>query len=143
MRLILVCGGRHYTDAWAIEQELLSFCDDERRPDTDVTIMHGDAPGADRLAGEVATALGFPVFPVPADWEGPCCDTCKKGHRRISRTGRSYCPAAGVYRNERMLGYGPAMVIAMPGGKGTAHMLEIAKAAGVDWIAPGWRASRG
>ena len=49
-------------------------------------------------------------------------------------------PAAGPKRNQQMLDEAkPDMVVAFPGGKGTAHMRQIAKAAGV----PVWQPFRG
>ncbi len=32
------------------------------------TVIHGDAPGADRIAGFVAELLNFPVRKYPANW---------------------------------------------------------------------------
>lgn len=44
----------------------------------------------------------------PADWTGLCRPTCKPGHRQPGRNGgRSYCPAAGDYRNEDMVAEEP------------------------------------
>jgi len=40
---------------------------------------------------------------------------------------------AGPLRNEQMLREGkPDVVVAFPGGRGTAHMVRIAKEAGID-----------
>jgi UDP-N-acetylmuramoylalanine-D-glutamate ligase len=39
--------------------------------------------------------------------------------------------SAGPIRNQQMLDTGVDLVIAFPGGKGTAHMVSIAKKAGV------------
>jgi hypothetical protein len=42
---------------------------------------------------------------------------------------------AGPIRNEQMLSEGqPHLVVAFPGGRGTAHMVGIARAAGVEVI---------
>jgi hypothetical protein len=76
-------------------------------------VIHGDARGADRLAGEIANAAGIPVESYPADW-------VKHGR------------AAGPIRNQLMLDVAkPDVVLAMPGGNGTADMVRRAKAAGV------------
>jgi len=41
---------------------------------------------------------------------------------------------AGPERNAAMLGLGPDLVVAFPGGSGTAGMVRLAKAAGVEVI---------
>lgn len=77
------------------------------------TIIHGAGPGADTCAAIWAKRHGVPVQAYPANW---------KKHRR----------AAGPIRNSRMLADGrPDIVIAMPGGAGTADMVAKARAAGV------------
>jgi hypothetical protein len=71
-------------------------------------LIHGDASGADRLAGEWATTGGMPVEAHPADW---------KKHGR----------AAGPTRNQKMLDEKPELVVAFAGGKGTADMVKRAR----------------
>ncbi len=70
-------------------------------------VVHGDAWGADKWAGSVASSMGLAVKACPADW-----DT----HGR----------AAGVLRNTSMLRETEQIeaVIAFPGGKGTANMIR-------------------
>lgn len=34
-----------------------------------ITVIHGDAEGADRICGSVARAYGMQVLPMPADWQ--------------------------------------------------------------------------
>ena len=104
MRMI-VCGGRDYADKEAITAELSML------PPATV-IVHGGAQGADTLAGEVAKALGLTVEAHPADWQ---------------RWGRG----AGPRRNAEMLALGADLVLAFPGGRGTADMVRKARAAGV------------
>lgn len=65
------------------------------------------------MAAGCARDRGIPETAYPADWR---------------RDGKS----AGYRRNRRMLSEGrPDLVIAFPGGPGTAHMVEIAEKAGV------------
>jgi hypothetical protein len=45
-------------------------------------------------------------------------------------------PSAGPMRNERMLESGPDLVVAFAGGKGTAHFVRLARAAGIEVIEP-------
>lgn len=116
---ILVCGGRDFDDEILMRDVLLEYY----RLLRDVTVIHGDAGwvdkrtgrivGADKLAGKVAAELGFHVVAVPADW---------------AKDGK----AAGPIRNRRMLEMGPQLVVAFPGGAGTADMCRQARKAGVE-----------
>ena len=119
---ILVCGDRNWVDQAAITRELLGYLRTTTPPSKPVspntiTVIHGDARGADRLAGEVARCLGMKVKRYPADWA-------------------QYGRAAGPIRNKRMLEEGkPDLVLAfhpdLRQSRGTAHMVSIAKKAGV------------
>lgn len=76
--------------------------------DRPLTVVHGDADGGDRIAKFIAiklNAAGYPVDhePHPADWSAPCALICLPGHRQYRRGGGDYCPAVGIYRNERMV----------------------------------------
>jgi len=76
-------------------------------------LAHGGASGADRLAGAWATARGLEVEVFEAGWE-------------------AYGRSAGPRRNERMLrDFVPDLVVAFPGGRGTADMVRRARGAGV------------
>jgi len=102
---ILVCGGRNYGDQQKVSETLLSL--------TPTSIIHGNAAGADDLADSWAKANHIPVLPFRADW---------------GTFGRS----AGPIRNKQMIEEGkPDLVVAFPGGKGTANMIKQAKAAGI------------
>ena len=103
------------------------------------TLVHGDAPGADRMAAAYAAHLGWAVEPYPADWDGPCGDRCQPNHR-TARRGRpgTYCPAAGAYRNQRMVDLGADVCVATPMrySRGTRDCVRRAKAAGIPVV---WR----
>jgi predicted polyphosphate/ATP-dependent NAD kinase len=77
--------------------------------------ISGNARGADQLGEQWAKNHGFPVEVYPADWET---------HGR----------AAGVIRNQQMLETGVDLLIAFPGGRGTADMVRRARKAGVEVI---------
>lgn len=106
---VLVCGGRDYNDAKTVREVL-----DRLHKETPFScVIHGAARGADTLAGLWAKRSEVPVEAYTAAW---------------SRYGR----AAGMIRNEQMLREGrPDLVVAFPGGVGTAGMVRIARAAGV------------
>lgn len=102
---VLVCGGRDFSDFEALDNALSAM--------TVSLVLHGDARGADHLAGRWAGDRGIAQVIFPANWKG-------EGY------------AAGPRRNLRMLEIGrPDVVVAFPGGKGTAHMIQAAEDAGV------------
>jgi len=105
---LLVCGGRDFANREFAFAEL-----DRVHKKCPVTLLiHGDALGADTLARDWALDRGVHYAAVPALWKAQ---------------GRS----AGPRRNEAMLLLQPEGVLAFPGGRGTAHMVEIARAAGI------------
>ena len=115
--VILVTGSRTWTDRkvfWdAMDQAFAEAAVYETKGDDDwrVVIRHGANPrGADAMAAEwvrIRKQLWHGHIDEdrrPADWPGPCRETCKPGHRQV-RAGSvvTYCPAAGVYRNADMI----------------------------------------
>lgn len=100
---ILVTGGRHYADREHVFDAL-----DRLKP---TEIAQGGATGADRLARIYARQNNVPCRTWRADW-------------------KQYGRAAGPIRNEQMLlDFDPDLVLAFPGGTGTAGMVKIAKRA--------------
>lgn len=102
---ILICGGRDFTDKnlfWkAMDKFSEEFDFDNNQP---ITIISGEARGADTLAKEYAEECGWDYEGYPANW---------KLHGK----------GAGPIRNQQMLDEGkPDLVIAFPGGKGTFDM---------------------
>lgn len=105
MTRVLVCGGRNYSD-----RNLVFAALDALAPSA---IAEGGARGADALAREWAELHGVPWQTYPAAWI-------------------SHGRAAGPIRNRQMLAeFKPDLVLAFPGGVGTAHMKSIAMSAGV------------
>ena len=113
---VLVCGGRNYDRADIVEAVLDRYVG-EAGPNSPLwpCIVHGAAPGADTLADDWANLRDVLIEPHPADWAV---------HGR----------AAGPIRNQEMLDSGIDLVIAFPGGRGTADMVRRARAAGVKVI---------
>lgn len=112
MKRVIVCGGREFADRDAVFDVLISLPFFLASPRRQITVVHGAARGADSLAADVAEEIGYPVEAHPADW---------KNHGN----------SAGPRRNIAMLKAGADLVIAFPGGRGTAHMAAIAVEAGV------------
>lgn len=119
-----VTGGRGYRQIDRVERALVRY-------PLDAVLVHGAAPGADRLAALLWTGWGGKDEPHPADWSGPCKRTCRPGHRKQRPDGSDYCPAAGVYRNQEMVHSGLNLLVAFPGGTGTADMIRRARAGGI------------
>ena len=104
---VLVCGGRDYQEGvvnalFRLEEEHGTFTE----------VVHGGARGVDTEAGVFARLRLAKEIIYRANW---------KLHGK----------SAGPRRNQKMLEETkPKLVIAFPGGKGTAHMKKLAKAEG-------------
>jgi hypothetical protein len=112
---VLIIGATAWTNAEAIRQEL-------RRLPTDSVIIHGDAPGADALAGQIGRELGLTVVRMTKN----------------SDDRRRYGRAAWKGLNERMLQQGVALVLAFhtelldpSRAHGTRHAIQLAQGQGV------------
>ena len=103
---VLVCGGRDYQDYRTVFQTLSCL-------EGVTLIIHGGALGADTWGERWAYDYEVPCLRFPARW---------KAHGK----------AAGPIRNQQMLDDGkPDLVVAFPGGAGTADMIRRAEKAGV------------
>ncbi len=106
---VLVCGGRDYYDPsqmWAVLDSLDCF-------NYISCVIDGAANGADYWGNQWALARNRPTIRFHADWE-------------------THGKAAGPIRNRQMLIEGkPDLVVAFPGGAGTANMVSQAKKAGI------------
>jgi hypothetical protein len=101
---ILITGDRNYCNLEVVKRtfEILA-------PSCDIkttTVIHGDAKGADKLAGNYAQSLGYQLLVKPADW---------------SKYGRG----AGPIRNLEMVAESPDIVLIfhddLKSSKGTKH----------------------
>lgn len=118
---VLVCGGRDHNavkvfdwlernlyDEIGFALRLHSFTINE--------IIHGGARGADEGAGRWGKSKGIKVKVFHANW-------------------KKYGKLAGPYRNAQMAREGkPDIVIAFPGGQGTANMIMVAESLGIPVI---------
>lgn len=106
---VLVCGGRTYCNKAFFDKAM----DEVQIGGRISLIIQGGAKGADYLAHLYACKRGIKEEVYNADWY-------------------RYKKAAGPIRNKRMLEEGkPDLVVAFPGGDGTAHMVAIARKAGI------------
>lgn len=112
MTRVLVCGGRNYGDKDRVFAVLDTY---HNEAGIDV-LIEGGARGADQLASRWAVNRGVDGECYEADWE-------------------NHGSFAGPMRNTRMLNEGkPDLVIAFPGGRGTADMVKKARRAGVQVV---------
>ena len=101
---VLVCGGRDYSD----RRKVYAILDRLHSEDPIWRIVAGGANGADALACDWAAMRSIGYIKYPADWE---------------TLGRK----AGPLRNREMLEREtPHLVVAFPGGPGTANMIKLA-----------------
>lgn len=121
---VLVCGGRTWGEYLRDKPEGITIAQRQflwytlSGFEPAITeVIHGGAKGADRMAAKWAYANGVNETCVRADW---------------NTHGRS----AGPIRNQEMLDLEPGVVIAFPGGKGTADMVTRARKAGVRVVLP-------
>lgn len=106
---VLVCGGRAYANIRRVHEVLNNF----NSFYSIKLIIEGGASGPDRYARWWSQHFNVECLSFPADW---------------TTHGRS----AGPIRNSQMLRDGkPDIVVAFPGGRGTADMIRQARAAGI------------
>jgi hypothetical protein len=103
--VVLVCGGRTYDDAVSVSNVLDKL---------HITrLVHGGARGADTIADNYAATRGI-----------------ERRAYKIRRPREN-----GFQRNQRMLdAESPHLVVAFPGGNGTADMVRRARRAGIPVI---------
>lgn len=120
---VLVCGGRDYHNIKTVYVALDGLVP---KP---TLIIQGGADGADACASEWASSRNVTERQFEPDW----ADLTQPDARiRTRRDGTKYDANAGPRRNQKMLDEGkPDLVVAFPGGGGTADMVRKAKAAGV------------
>lgn len=118
---VLVCGGRDFdkTDAWnwleANAKDEIAFALGVHSFEIEA-VIHGDARGADQGGADWGRSEHAQVIAFPANWK---------------KHGKS----AGPIRNREMLERGkPDIVIALPGGRGTANMIAQAEGVGIPVI---------
>lgn len=111
MFVVLVCGGRDYSDAATLDTTL----DDLHQRNRFTHVIHGAASGADSLAGAWARKRGVQEVSCAANWS-------------------YFDRAAGHIRNRAMADLSPDLVVAFPGGPGTANMVSLAKARNLPYL---------
>jgi hypothetical protein len=110
---VLVAGAMAWADAEAIRRELVKL-------PSGTTVVHGDAPGADALAGQIAAQLGFVVEPMAKN---------KHDYAKYKR-------GAWKALNERMLATEVELVLVfhpdIDASRGSKHLIQLARAASIE-----------
>jgi hypothetical protein len=116
---ILVCGGRDFGHGEEETNFMNNTLDEIDMKHGVLHVVHGNAHGADYVAKKWARDAGAEEHAHPANWE---------------RYGRS----AGPRRNAKMLSEHTDidMVVAFPGGDGTADMVKKALVKGIKVYTP-------
>ena len=111
---VLVTGGRAFPDRESVVARLAACRQEAQQWGLTLIVIHGACPtGADHWAALWCRRKGVEERRFPAQWD---------------IWGRS----AGPRRNQQMLDEGqPDLVLAFPGGRGTADMVRRARAMGV------------
>lgn len=110
---VIVAGSTTWADAEAIRRELAKL-------PLGVIVVHGDAPGADALAGQVAQELGIVV------------EAMNKNEQDYAK----YKRGAWKALNERMIASGAELVLVfhpdINASHGSKHLVTLARAASVE-----------
>lgn len=119
---VIIAGSRTITDYMEVDLAMQRMIEHEGKMPTE--IISGCAPGVDTLGEEWAKKNGVPCTRMPAEWVGP---------------GAIKDPSAGRRRNVAMAKYagkGAILVAVMvaEGSPGTKHMINAAKARGLNVI---------
>ena len=107
---VIIAGGRDFNDYALLSDTMNCLLSNIKE---DITVVCGQARGADTLGEQYAKEHGYAVSYFPADWD---------------RYGKS----AGYIRNAEMAKNADALVAFWNGqSRGTMHMVEIAKRQGL------------
>ena len=105
---VIIAGGRDFTP----ETEHWDYLEDFIEHNLVSMIVSGGAKGADAFGEQFAFEFDLGLAYFPADWD-------------------THGKSAGYIRNAEMADYADAL-IAFPGGKGTANMIEVATRKGLE-----------
>lgn len=117
MKRLLVTGSRNWQDFPLLHATLMDAWKYLGEPFDEITLVSGNAHGADRMAELIWEVAGQPIERHPADW----------------RPAGIFNPHAGTARNERMVALGADVCVAFirNNSAGASHCARIAKEAGI------------
>ena len=106
---VISAGGRDFSDYERLSERVLHLLSAQDQ----VTIVCGEARGADSLGKRLAYEKGWEVLSFPADWD-------------------KYGKVAGYKRNDEMARNADALIAFWDGKSiGTKHMIDLAKKHGL------------
>ena len=151
---VLVCGGRDFNDAaglfsaldtiqqWTLQEAEntlgIAFGVIWETTGPITCIVHGAARGADLLAENWARSREIACHSHPAPWHTHSGNYCRCRPDALP----GICRGAGMWRNREMLrrehirSFPVGLCIALPGGVGTAAMVALCRAAGIEVYEP-------
>ncbi|HDZ53353.1 hypothetical protein LCGC14_0042900 [marine sediment metagenome] len=112
----IVCGGTKFNNDDLAHKGLGQFLVEDQKAGTVIEIIQGGAGGADRMAADWATLNGSVQTPMKVNFK-------RHGYAGIEILNHDMATRLEARRDQARV---KALVIGMPGGKGTAHMLSIA-----------------
>ena len=118
--VLVVTGGREYAYPEVIADALKVAGRKLGATRENAVVVHGNARGADRLAGAWAESVGVKTVAVPAQWKA---EGSRAGFKRNVRIVKR--ALANVERGDTVV------VVAFPGGTGTDHMVRTCQDAGL------------
>ncbi|MFF3443600.1 SLOG family protein [Streptosporangium sp. NPDC002721] len=152
---ILVTGSREGVPSAAVWDYLDEAISQARQAGhTTITVVHGDADGADTHAAEYCedqagwydnTGIALHVEPHRPNWATCSTPKCTPAHRRTRNNGTTFCPAAALHRDAHMVALGahhclafiapcvkPACRRPQPhGSHGASYTADLAEKAGI------------
>jgi len=152
---ILITGSRQGVPSAAVWDYLDKAISQARQAGhTTITVVHGDADGADTHAAEYCedqagwydnTGTALHVEAHRPDWATCSTPKCTPAHRRTRKDGSTFCPAAALHRDDRMVALGadhclafiapcvkPACRRPQPhGSHGASYTADLAEKAGI------------
>lgn len=143
---VLATGGRDRDDKACIWATFDAIHAEHPR----LVVVHGAAypkpirgirpdKSADWLIHLWCTERGVYEETHPADWDICSTPACTPEHRKQRRDGTTYCPLAGLHRNDEMVQLDAHECVAFPGaGKGTRDCMRRATAAGIPVLPIPW-----
>jgi len=120
-RTVIVCGGRNYNGTQALYATL-----DEVQP---TFIINGGAKGADAIGARYALDKGIPFVTMPALWDAEGRSAGPQRNKRMGMLATAVTCESHPSLFESL--FNKTILVACPGGRGTAHMRGLADA--MDW----------
>lgn len=118
----IVCGGTKFNNAAAANSGLQRHLGKDLSAGATLEIIQGGAQGADRLAADWAAARGAIQTAMKVNFK-------RHGYSGIEILNHDMATRLEARRDQAGV---KALVIGMPGGNGTAHMLRVARERGLE-----------